>query len=78
MHAALVEQSVEELLLRGCVRMCDGVSVSALIGLDSFDNTMDAIALRERISNFLQNEDTAAFCSTVSVGRRIKRFTLTS
>lgn len=56
--------------------MRDGVSISALIGLDSLDNAMNAITFSERIADLLEDEDAAALCSTIPVGRRIKRLAL--
>jgi hypothetical protein len=52
------------------------VGVATLVGLDPLDDSMNPIALGERVLYFLQNKDATTFGSAVPVGGGIKRLAL--
>lgn len=56
--------------------MRNRVSVPALVQFDPFDNGVDPVAFRQRISHGLDNEDAAALGTTVAVGGGVKGFAL--
>lgn len=75
-NSGLAEHFVKQGLLRGHVRVRDGMCVSALINLNGLDYTMNTVTFGESVRQPLDHKDTAALCTAVSVSRGVKRFAL--
>jgi len=58
--------------------MGDGMRETALIDLDTTDNSKDAVILRNCIRKPFQHKDTATFATRITICRRVKSFALTS